>query len=275
MKSRLAAMFARCRAEGRTAIGPFVTGGYPRMEITERLITAMADGGADFMEIGVPFSDPLADGTTVQRTSYQALANGTRLKDCIALARRSRERDGVTIPLLLMGYYNPILQYGVERFVADSASAGVDGFIVPDLPSEESDDLLAACQTHGRDLIFMLAPTSTERRIADVVQRASGFIYCVSLLGVTGARDHLAAGLGDYLERIRRHTDVPLTVGFGISTPEHVAEVGRHAEGAIVASALINYLDTLPEEDQPAAATRFVRYLRGDGELPAKVPGNQ
>ena len=260
-------MFARCRAEGRTAIGPFVTGGYPRMEITERLIPAMVEGGADFLEIGVPFSDPLADGTTVQRTSYRALANGTRLKDCIALARTTRERDGVAIPLLLMGYYNPILRYGVERFVADSTAAGVDGFIVPDLPAEESDDLLAACQHHGRDLIFMLAPTSTDKRIADVVQRASGFIYCVSLLGVTGARDQLAAGLGDYLDRIRQHSDVPLVVGFGISTPEHVAEVGRHTEGAIVASALIDYLDTRPEDEQPAAATRFVRYLRGEATL--------
>ncbi len=260
-------MFARSRAEGRTALGPFVTAGYPRMAITERLIPAIAAGGADFLEIGVPFSDPLADGTTVQRTSQKALENGTSLADCIGLARIMRERDGVTIPMLLMGYYNPILQYGLERFVADSAAAGVDGFIVPDLPAEESDDLRIACSAHGRDLIFLLAPTSTEQRIKDVASRATGFIYCVSLIGVTGAREQLAAGLEAYLARIRAHTDVPLVVGFGISTPEHVAEVGRHAEGAIVASALINYLDKLPEEEQPEAATRFVRYLRGDGPL--------
>ncbi|MBA2278392.1 MAG: tryptophan synthase subunit alpha [Chloroflexia bacterium] len=260
-------MFARCRAEGRTALGPFVTAGYPSMEICERLIPAIVEGGADFLEIGVPFSDPLADGTTVQRTSQKALENGTRLKHCIALARTVRERHGVEIPLLLMGYYNPILRYGIERFVVDSAAAGVDGFIVPDLPAEESDDLLAACRMHGRDLIFLLAPTSTERRIEDVASRGSGFIYCVSLIGVTGARDQLATGLASYLEHIRAHTTLPLAVGFGISTPAHVREVGEHAEGVIVASALINYLDTLPEAEQPAGATQFVRYLRGEGEL--------
>lgn len=265
-KSRIAATFARCKAEGRIALMPFVTAGYPHMAITEQTIPALVAGGADLMEIGVPFSDPLADGTTVQRSSQQALENGTSLRDCLALVRKMRVQ-GVEIPLVLMGYYNPILAYGIERFVPDAADAGVDGFIVPDLPAEESETLKRLSVAQGRDLIFMVAPTSTDERLATNTAQASGFIYCVSLTGVTGARDTLSAGLDDYLDRIRAHTDLPLAVGFGISTPAHVRRVGQHADGAIVASALINYLDTFPEEQQPAEATRFVRYLRGEEAL--------
>ena len=261
--SRIAAAFAHCRTEKRVALMPFVTAGYPSLPLSERLVVALGEGGADLIEIGVPFSDPLADGTTVQRTSQQSLASGTRLVDCLELVRRLRTVHGMTVPLILMGYYNPFFQYGVERFAADAASVGVDGVIVPDLPAEESDELLAACRRHGRDLIFLLAPTSTDARVRAVATRASGFIYCVSLLGVTGARATLSAGLPDYLARIRHQTALPLAVGFGISTAEHVREVAEHADGAIVASALINHLDALPEAEQPAAATAFVRTLRG------------
>ena len=236
--------------------------GYPSLEMTERLLTALVAGGADLIEIEMPFSDPLADGTTVQRASQVALANGVRLADCFDLVRRLRG-DGLAVPLVFMGYYNPILQYGPERFAAEAAAVGLDGVIVPDLPTEESDDLLAACRRHGRDLIFLLAPTSTEERIRDVAERASGFVYCVSLTGVTGARDKLP-DLEDYLARVRRHTSLPLAIGFGVSTPAHVREVGRVAEGAIVASALINHLDRFPPEEQPAAAEAFVRALRGE-----------
>ena len=258
--SRIAATFARAKAEGRTAILPYVTAGYPNLEMTEHLVAALVAGGADLVEIGVPFSDPLADGTTIQRTSQVALASGVRLADCLVLARRLRER-GIETPLIFMGYYNPILQYGPERFAAACAAAGVDGVIVPDLPTEESDELLAACCRHGRDLIFLLAPTSTDDRIRDVAARAGGFVYCVSLTGVTGARDNLP-GLDGYIARVRRHTDLPLAIGFGISTPAHVRQVGRVADGAIVASALINHLDRFPPADQPDAAEAFVRALR-------------
>ena len=264
--SRIAAAFVQAQAEGRTAVIPFVTAGYPNLAMTERLVPALVAGGADLIEIGVPFSDPLADGTTIQRASQAALANGVRLADCLALVRRLRAA-GVAVPLVFMGYYNPILQYGLERFAADSAAAGLDGVIVPDLPTEESDELLAACRRHGRDLIFLLAPTSTEQRIRDVAERAGGFVYCVSLTGVTGARDKLP-DLEEYLARVRQHTALPLAIGFGISTPEHVREVGRVAEGAIVASALINHLDGFPPEEQPAAAEAFVRGLRGVGSSP-------
>ncbi len=266
--SRIGDALDAIRKEGRPALLPFVTAGYPTMETSEATIHAMVEAGADGFEIGIPFSDPIADGTTVQRTSQVSLANGTTLDDCIALVQRLRA-SGVTVPLMLMGYFNPVVKYGIERYVTDCAEAGVDGFIIPDLPIEESDRIQSICRQHGRDLIFMVAPTSTERRLELVGERGSGFVYCVSVRGVTGARESVAEGLGEYLDRIRQHVDIPLLVGFGISTPEHVREVGRHADGVIVASAMINYLDTLPEADQPRGAASFVHYLRGEAELPA------
>jgi monofunctional chorismate mutase len=165
-----------------------------------------------------------------------------------------------------MSYVNPMPRYGFDRLAVDSAAAGVDGFIVPDLPAEESDELLAACRSHGLDLIYLLAPTSTDARIEAVAQRASGFIYCVPVTGVTGQRDALP-DLTGYLGRVRARTDVPIAVGFGVSTPEHVRQIGEVADGAVVASAMINFLDTLPEAEQGAGAEMFVRNLRGEGNL--------
>jgi tryptophan synthase alpha chain len=266
--SRIDDALGAIRREGRAALLPFVTAGYPTMATCEAAIHAMVEAGADGFEIGIPFSDPIADGPTVQRASQVALANGTSLDDCIALVERLRN-SGVTVPIMLMGYFNPVVKYGIERYVADCARAGVDGFIIPDLPIEESDRILSVCREHGRDLIFMVAPTSTDRRMELVGERGSGFVYCVSVTGVTGARAEVAAGLGDYLDRIRTHTDLPLIVGFGISTPDHARAAGEHADGVIVASAMIDYLDRLPEADQPAGAAAFVRYIRGEAALPA------
>ena len=249
---------------------PFATIGYPTLERSEAWIRAFVRGGADIIEIGVPFSDPLADGATVQRTSQVALRHGVTLADAVAMVRRLRETHDISVPMVLMGYYNPMLQYGLERLAADSADAGVDGFIVPDLPAEESDELLAVCRQHGLDLIFLLAPTSTDDRIAAVAERASGFIYCVSLIGVTGQRDALP-DMTAYLARVRARTDVPLAVGFGVSTPEHVRQIGEVADGAVIASAMINFLDTVPAETQVAAAELFVRGLRGDVPFPPDV----
>jgi tryptophan synthase alpha chain len=268
-QSRITATFARCKDESRTALMPFVSAGYPTMDIAEQVIVSVIEAGADLIEIGTPFSDPLADGSTVQRTSQVALDNGTRLKDCIALAKRIRDR-GIDTPLMLMGYFNPILRYGLDRYAADCAAAGVDGFIVPDLPIESSASLRDAAQEHGIDLIFMLAPTSTEERMKKVGELGSGFVYCVSVTGVTGARQQLSASLGDYMARARQHIDLPLAVGFGISTPEHVQEVAKVADGAIVASAMINYTDQFPLEQQPAEAARFVRYLQGADSLASR-----
>ena len=268
--SRTAEAFARARAEGRTAIIPYVTAGYPTPERSEEWVLALVRGGADAIEIGVPFSDPLADGATVQRTSQTALRQGVTLATAVAMTRRLRESHGVAVPILLMGYFNPMLQYGLERLAVDSAAAGVDGYIVPDLPAEESDELLEVCRQHGLDLIFLLAPTSTDERIDAVARRASGFIYCVSLTGVTGQRAALP-DLHDYLARVRARTDLPLAIGFGVSTPEHVRQVGEVADGAVVASALINFLDGVPEEAQSLAAEQFVRGLRGEAPFPPEV----
>ena len=268
--SRVAGAFSRARAEGRTAVMPFVTAGYPTLERSEEWVLALVRGGADLIEIGVPFSDPLADGATVQRTSQVALRHGVTLADAVAMVRRLREQHGVSVPILLMGYFNPMLQYGLEELARDSAAAGVDGYIVPDLPAEESDELLDACRQHGLDLVFLLAPTSTDERIAAVAERASGFVYCVSLTGVTGQRAALP-DLRDYLARVRARTDLPLAIGFGVSTPEHVRQVGEVADGAVVASALINFLDTVPDADQLVAAEQFVRGLRGEAPFPPQV----
>jgi tryptophan synthase alpha chain len=264
--SRITETFARIASEGRIALMPYATAGYPTMELSEEIMVSLVEGGADLIEIGVPFSDPLADGPSVQHTSQVSLNNGTRVQDCIALVQRLRAR-GITVPLLLMGYFNPILKYGIDRYVADCAAAGVDGFIVPDLPAEESGPLRDACRAHQRDLIFMVAPTSTDERLELAATKGSGFIYCVSVKGVTGARDKMSDTLGEYLERIRSHTDLPLAVGFGISRPDHVRQVAEHAQGAIVGAALINYLDAQADSAKPAAAARFVQFLKGEGEL--------
>lgn len=256
--SRIAAAFEKARSENRAALIPFLTAGYPTIAASKALILAIAAGGADLIEIGIPFSDPLADGATVQRTSQVALDNGATLASGFELAEYARA-NGVEIPIVFMGYVNPFFQYGIERLAADSRRVGVDGFIIPDLPIEESDDFRLPLAEAGVDLIYMIAPTSTDRRIAQVAERASGFVYCVSLTGVTGARNSLSSNLGPYIARVREQVTVPLAIGFGISNPEQVRQASSIGDGVVVASALINYLDTLPLGEQPAAATSFVR----------------
>lgn len=264
---RINEAFARSRAEGRTAVIPFVTAGYPTLERSEALAVALVRGGADLIEIGVPFSDPLADGATVQRTSQVALENGVTLGDALEMTRRLRNVHGVTIPILLMGYVNPMLRYGIDRLAADSEAVGVDGYIVPDLPAEESDEVLEPLRRHGVDLVFFLAPTSTQERIESVAERATGFIYCVSTTGVTGARAALP-DFHSYIGKIRERTNTPIAIGFGVSTPEHVQRIGEVADAAIIASAMINYLDTVPEAEEAAAAENYMRGLRGEGAFP-------
>ncbi|MEN9935835.1 MAG: hypothetical protein RLZZ387_2414 [Chloroflexota bacterium] len=259
--SRIADTFARVRAEGRPALMPYLMTGFPERDSALELAPALEAAGADLFELGVPFSDPLADGATIQRASERALRNGIRLRDTLEQVAAMRER-GVNVPLVLMGYYNPFLQYGIERLARDAAAAGADGLIIPDLPPEEAEATHAAIRAAGLDLIFFVAPTTPEERIAQIARLASGFIYCVSLTGVTGARTTLWEGLPDFLQRVRQHTDVPLVVGFGISTAEHVAQVGQVAAGAIVASALINTIDAAPPAERVERAAAFVRGLR-------------
>lgn len=222
----------------RTAFMPYAVLGYPTPETSLQVVQTLAAAGADLLELGIPFSDPLADGPTIQAATQRALENGVTLAGCITLVAELRAR-GVRTPALLMGYVNPILAYGVGRFVADSAAVGVDGFIVPDLPPEEAGELEAACQRHGLALVYLLAPTSPPERIALVAEKSQGFIYLVSLTGVTGARDALPAGLADFVGRVRAATHKPLAVGFGIGSGEQASAVAQLADGVIVGSALV------------------------------------
>jgi tryptophan synthase alpha chain len=258
--SRIAETFAQLRNERRIALMPFLTVGYPERESTLELVPALEAAGASLFELGMPFSDPLADGATVQRATEQALRNGVNLAYCLETVAALRGR-GVRAPLLLMGYYNPLLRYGLERACADLAQAGGDGWIVPDVPPEEAERLAEAAKANGLDLIMFVAPTTPTERIARIAARASGFIYCVTLTGVTGARRDLAAGLGEMLASVRQHTDLPLVVGFGISTPEHITQVRSMADGAIVASALIDHMQKLPADQLVEGSAAFVRDL--------------
>jgi tryptophan synthase alpha chain len=263
--ARIREAFARAKAEGRAAFIPYITIGHPNRETVAAVVPALVVAGADIVELGVPFSDPLADGVVIQRSTQTALANGVTLDVCLDDVRRLRAA-GVTVPLVFLGYTNPIVQKGERAFAALCADAGVDGVIVADLPPEEAGDLRAACDRHGIALIAMLAPTSTEKRIAQVAALATGFVYCVGLTGVTGARDALAADLGGYLARVRAKVSVPIAVGFGISRPEHVASVGAIADGVIVGSALVRRLDELPPAERASGAADFVRWLTGRTE---------
>jgi len=241
---------------GRPAFIPYAVAGYPdrctSFEVFERLATC----GADLIEVGVPFSDPLADGPVIQAATHQALVGGTTLAECVATVAELRRR-GVRTPTVLMGYLNPILAYGLERFVNDSAAAGADGFIVPDLPPEESGDLEAACQRHDLALIHLLAPTSPPERVALVSERARGFIYLVSVTGITGARATLPPDLAAFVARVRAVTALPLAVGFGIQSPEQARVVGQIADGVIVGSALVERVGrSLAEAESLARSIR-------------------
>lgn len=226
------------KRSGRAAFMPYHAMGYPSRQTSLEVIAALAESGADLFEIGIPHSDPLADGPTIQSATYAALVGGTTVADCLQMVRELRAQ-GVSKPFCAMSYYNPILAYGEERFVADAAEAGMDGLIVPDLPPGESELLEPACRKAGLATIYLLAPTSTEERIKTVARHASGFIYLVSVTGITGAREELPADLLGFVKRVRRHTDLPLAVGFGISNGPQAAKVAEIAEGVIVGSALV------------------------------------
>ncbi|HUG15952.1 MAG TPA: tryptophan synthase subunit alpha [Thermomicrobiales bacterium] len=260
--SALDAAFAKAKAEQRAAIIPYVTLGWPEIGDTERVVTGMFEGGADIVEIGIPFSDPIADGPTIQRTNQRALANGVTPSLGFDVVRRLRG-NGVAAPILFMGYYNPVFSFGLEKYAAACADAGVTGLLVPDLPPEESDALLDACVGNGVNLIYFLAPTSTPERIEAVVARANGFIYLIAVTGITGARDKLAAGLGDYIARVRGHTSLPLAIGFGISRREHVAQAEKLVDGVVVGAAFLDSLEGAPSDELPQRAAAFISMLRG------------
>ncbi|MBI3953762.1 MAG: tryptophan synthase subunit alpha [Chloroflexi bacterium] len=248
------------RGQGLVAVAPYLTVGYPERGSTLELVPALQEAGAALVELGVPFSDPLADGTTIQRASARALGQGVTLAACLESVAALRAR-GVTLPLLLMSYVNPILQYGPARFGAEAAAAGADGVIVPDLPPEEADELAAPCATRGLHVVFLAAPTSSDERLAVIAARSTGFIYCVSLLGVTGARARLPERLPEFLGRVRRRTSLPLAVGFGISTRAQVEALRGQAEAAIVGSALLEAIEAAPAAERMRRAAAFIAGL--------------
>jgi tryptophan synthase alpha chain len=256
---RIANTFERLHRAGRTALMPYLPMGYPEQVSALALVPALVEAGADLIELGVPFSDPLADGATIQAATQQALVNGMTLSRCLEQAAALRAR-GVQTPFILMGYYNPILQMGLEPFARRAADAGIDGLIVPDLPPEEADALQGALQSQQIALVFLLAPTRDDERIQLVARRTAGFLYLVSLTGVTGARDRLPQDLESFVARARAATGLPLAVGFGISAPDQAARVGRIADGVIVGSALVRAIATGP--DPVTAASDFVALLR-------------
>jgi tryptophan synthase alpha chain len=260
--SRIGDAFASLPARRRTRLIAFLTVGYPSVDDTLRLVPALIEGGADLIELGVPFSDPLAEGPTIQRSSHHALQEGVTPRVCLDVVAALRRR-GVETPLILMGYYNPLLAYGLQEFCRDAAAAGADGLIAVDLPPEESHPLRDACRAHSLDLIYLLAPTSSDERIEQVARLASGFVYCVSVTGVTGARDELPAGLSAFLARVRARIPLPIAVGFGISKPKHFRAVGRIAEAAVIGSAIIDEIDRSDRSQVVGKVKRYAEVVTG------------
>ena len=251
--------FQTAKQAGHAALMPYLTLGYPNPELSLALVEAAARAGADLIELGVPFSDPLADGPTIQHSTQVALRQGMTVARCFELATRLRG-DGVTQPLLLMGYFNPLLAYGIQRFVEDALHAGVDGLIIPDLPPEEAGELENACRLGCLALVYLASPNTAPQRLARLAERTSGFLYLTSVNGVTGVRASLPVVLGEMVQRARGVAHTPLAVGFGIATPEQAAAVGMLADGVIVGSAVIKAIDANPE-DPVKGVERFVREL--------------
>ena len=232
------ATFAAARVADRAVLIPYLTIGHPTLERSLALVDAAIEGGADIIELGVPFSDPLADGPVIQRATHTALEGGATVQGCLELAAQLRARHP-RIPFLFMGYPNPILAFGEAAFCRACREAGVDGLIVPDLPPEEADDIEARCGEEGLALVYLAAPNTSDRRLRLICERSQGYVYLVSVTGTTGARDSLPADLAEFIARVRAITDMPIAVGFGISTPEHASAVARLADGVIVGSAVV------------------------------------
>lgn len=265
---RIGETFARLRAARERALVPFITAGDPDLDTSEALVLAMAESGADLIEIGVPFSDPTAEGPTIQRSSERALAGGVTLRRI--LERVGRIRSRLEVPLLLMGYANPFYAMGAGGFTGAAAEVGVDGIIVPDLPPEEGEDLYGAAEERGIDPVLLAAPTTVESRLAMLAGRTRGFLYYVSLTGVTGARRELPRDLETGVERIRKHSAIPVCVGFGISTPEQAGLVGGFADGVVVGSAIVDRIEAAPSREAAVdSVARFVSELKGPLRGPA------
>ncbi|TXD71213.1 tryptophan synthase subunit alpha [Mitsuaria sp. TWR114] len=259
--SRIQATFERLAAAGRKALIPYVTAGDPYADVTVELMLAMAQAGADVIELGVPFSDPMADGPVIQKASERALAKGITLARVLEMVREFRRQDDAT-PVVLMGYANPVERFGLERFVTEAKAAGVDGVLVVDYPPEECEAFATALKAKGLDPIFLLAPTSTDERVERLGRLASGYVYYVSLKGVTGA-GHLDTGaVADAMPRLRRHVKVPLGVGFGIRDGATAAAVARHADAVVIGSALVQLIELQSRDNVAIQAAAFIRDIR-------------
>lgn len=258
MKSRISRKFAELRAVNGRAFIPYIMAGHPNIRRTKELVRILEDCGADIIELGVPFSDPLADGPTIQKAAQEALQEGVTVGTVLELV--SGLRKETRIPIILMTYYNLIFRYGEERFVLDASAAGVDGLIVPDLPPDEAGELIRHARTKAFDTIFLLAPTSTEERIKKVSRASAGFIYYVSITGITGAKLSMDPAIESHISRIRSESKKPVAVGFGISTPEEAAAVSRFADGVIIGSAIVKRAGD-PDDELKAYLTSLRRAI--------------
>nr|BBH88512.1 tryptophan synthase alpha chain [Thermosporothrix sp. COM3] len=273
--TRISQVFERSRRERRGVLIPYFMCGYPSAEQSEKIILAAIEGGADIIELGIPFSDPLADGATIQQAGHVALEQGMTLKGCMQIASRIAAQSDA--PLVFMGYYNPILAYGLERFCRDACNSGICGLIIPDLPPEEAESLQRAAYAYGLAIIFLVPPTTPDERIAHiadiVAQGPGGFLYCVSLSGVTGSRSELPPHLREFIARVQAYTEpknVPLAVGFGLSTPEHIAAVTGFADGAVIGSALVKLIERAEEAQQPGTIREYISRLRNAADSPVE-----
>ncbi len=262
MTQRLAAAFAKAKSEQRPALISFVIPGYPSATGTDAIFDAMIEGGADIVEVEIPFSDPLADGASIQNVVFEALQNGTTPTDCLDFVRRARSRHPET-PIVIMTYLNPVMAYGFDRFATDAAAAGTDAVILTDLPPEEATTAKAAFNAHDIDCVFLVAPTSSDERLRLICDNAGGFIYCVSVTGVTGARQDLPPGLDELLGRVRACTKLPLAVGFGMSRREHIVGLTGVADGVVVGSAFMDVIARSGPQESAKAIREYVEVLSG------------
>ena len=259
--SRLSETFSRLRDEGRPGLVTYVTAGDPDMVRTEGILRALDRAGADVVEVGIPFSDPLADGPVIQRATERALVSGTTLLGVLASLKRLRPE--LRMPVVLFSYANPVMRIGAERFADLAREAGVDGVLILDLPIEEADDFRAMLEARGIDTILLLSPTTSDERLRKAAALGSGFLYAISRLGVTGVRSEVAGGAEAMVRRIRRVSDLPVALGFGISTPEHVRQVGQWADAAVVGSALVNVIaEAGASPDLTTRVEEYVRWLK-------------
>jgi tryptophan synthase alpha chain len=277
MNGRLQARFAALKSEGRAGFVTFLTAGDPDPETAAKILAGLPAAGADVIELGMPFSDPMADGPAIQASSLRALAAGQTMKKTLAMVKAFRKNDDAT-PIVLMGYYNPIYIYGVTKFLADAKAAGVDGLIVVDLPPEHDDELCTPALKAGVNFIRLATPTTDDKRLPAVLANTSGFVYYVSILGITGTRSAASTDVGSAVARLKRHTKLPVAVGFGIKTPKQAAEIAKVADAAVVGSALVQVIaDNLTKTGrakpglpalllkQVSALAKGVRGARGNG----------